>query len=850
MNKTMCFMLPLTLFSASGLAEQQHQTTGQNNATAEETQNDTIIVRSTPTSQTMGTQILSAGKIADLPTGNGNVTELLKYNPNVQFANESNSSVTPGEIAPDNVSFHGEKFYNNNFMIDGLSNNSTINPGSSAQGIMTKPDGFSPTDLPAGDTQSFWVPSDLLESVEVYDSNVSAKYGNFTGGVVDARLKDPDLERASGKVSWRGTRSAWTRYHIDDSDKDSFYSANDFYKQPKFTKNFYTATFNQPINDSAGFVFSYSRQQSVIPQFHSNMNRWTDQKRLSENYLLKGTWFADNGDIFRLTGMYSPHESTYYKPDTKKGGFTNHGGGWRTNLEWEHFADWGKITSLAGYQFEQNKVEQESSTSSTWYRYYKSKDFVSDVINWGTGIAGANSQTATIGGYGDYGTEKNTTTLKQDAELNPFALLGVNHQLDAGWEVDMYQATYRRYEDAYVSRGASTINKNTVCQAGDEFCIDGEQSFKSRTLYPKRSVQGSYNNYAAYLQDSMNFKRLEVTPGVRLQYDDFLKNTTLAPRFAASVDVFGDKTTRLFGGANRYYGQNLLAYKLRNGISTYYIQTRPNTLSPWVTGDKKTNSVDYDISDLKTPYSDELSLGLSQRVLNTVWTVKWVNRKGRDQFGRKSITDANGDRFSVLDNNAKTEGNSWTLTAEPISPWHWALADVSWSLGANITNNKSSSQAWYDTTDNDNKKVIFDNKLMDAADMDALDYNTPWNAFINVNTWLPTLNLNWNQTFRYTAGYKGYTTETVTCPNAGLPCGGYEGDATRYDETRFNDYFTWDWRFAWRQPTFENQSVELTLDVLNVLDTVIEANQTGKASSKKMTYKTGRQFWFGVAYSW
>lgn len=370
------------------------------------------------------------------------------------------------------------------------------------------------------------------------------------------------------------------------------------------------------------------------------------------------------------------------------------------------------------------------------------------------------------------------------------------------------------------------------------------------SILTERSVQGSYNDYAFYLQDSVNIQRLELTPGVRVQYDDFLKNTTVAPRFAASLDVFGDKRTRLFGGANRYYGQNLLAYKLRNGIGTYYIQTRADALSPWVTGEQKSASIDYDISDLKTPYSDEVSLGLSQRVLDTVWTVKWVNRKGRDQFGRESTTDANGDRYYILSNNAKTEGTTWSLSAEPISPYHFSVADLSWSLGASIVNNKSSSQTWYDASDTDDTMVIFNNKLMEKADMDALDFNSPWNAFVNINTWLPALNLNWNQSLRYTAGYEGYTTETVTCPNSGLPCGNYTGSATRYNKTQYKDYFTWDWRFAWRQPTFEHQSVELTLDVLNVLDNVIEATQTGNKTSKTLTYKTGRQFWLGVAYSW
>ncbi len=135
----------------------------------------------------------------------------------------------------------------------------------------------------------------------------------------------------------------------------------------------------------------------------------------------------------------------------------------------------GKLTSLAGYQHEQNKIKHASSLQQTWYRYNRNRDFVSEAIDWGTGVAGSNSQTAIIGGYGEYGTEKNTTTLKQDAELNAFSTSGITHQIDAGWQVDSYQAEYRRFGDAYVSRGVATISPKTQCQSDDAWCIGGEQ---------------------------------------------------------------------------------------------------------------------------------------------------------------------------------------------------------------------------------------------------------------------------------------------------------------------------------------------------------------------------------------
>ena len=851
--------MAISLLPAVVCAQQEETTTQQqtnNDNQQQETENaaseDTILVRSTPTSQSMGTQILTKEQIERLPTGNGSVTELLKRNPNVRFGNTTDSSTTPGELAPERVSFHGEKFYNNNYMIDGLSNNNTINPGANNGELVDNVDGFSPTDLPAGGTQSFWINSELIEQLEVFDSNVAAKYGDFTGGVVDARLVDPKLEKASGKISYRTTRDSWTRYHIDVNEAEDFESAIDLNQQPKFKKEFYTFSANQPLSDKAGFVFAYNRQKSTIPNYGQWIGEWNDQIRLSETYLLKGIYLADNGDVIRLTGMYSPHESKYYKPDMKNGSFTNTGGGYRTNLEWEHVADWGKMTSLAGYQFEENKIQHESDSQLTWRYYDKNLNFISHTLDWVSTSEGTRYQNSIIGGYGTYATEKRTTTLKQDYELNPFSLAGIQHQVDLGWAVDIYSARYKRFSDVHANRGSATIDTSVVCVQNDPYCIDGEQYFKSLTLYPAREVTGNYTNYALYLQDSMVFGNLEVTPGVRAQYDDFLQNLTLAPRFASSYDVFGDRTTRIFGGANRYYGQNLLAYKLRSGISSYIIRTRTNATSAWSDSDLRTGSIDYDISDLKTPYSDEVTLGVSQRVIDTLWTVKWVGRNGQDQFGRKTITNDEGDRYYVLDNNAKTHGSTFSLTAEPISPTQFGWGDVSWSLGASFVKNKSSSQAYYDQSDTDDNMVIFDGKLMERGEMSALDFNSPWNAFININTYFPSLGVNWNHNLSYTAGYTGYKTQTVSCPGGNGACGSYEGNATEYQKVQYKDYFSYDWRFSYSQPVYKDQTIDLTLDVINVLDNVIETSQptTSASNTAVVTYKTGRQFWLGVAYNW
>ncbi|WP_213014878.1 TonB-dependent receptor plug domain-containing protein [Acinetobacter rathckeae] len=809
---------------------------------------DTIIVRSTPTSQSMGTQIITATQIAKMPTRNGSVTELLKNNPNVQFSNQADNGNTPGELQPENVSFHGEKFYQNSYLIDGLSNNNTINPGANNGELSNSPDGYSPTDLPAGGTQSFWINSELIASAEVFDSNISAKYGGFTGGVVDAKLKDPDLTKPSGRIAFRTTNDHLTEYHVDDRISEAFEQATSLYYQPKFNKKFYTASINQPLSDQAGIIFSYNRQTSEIPSYHSILGQWEDQSRKSESYLLKGNYLFANGDTLRATAMYSPHESTYVKKDVQEGAFTNTGGGYRLNLEWEHLANWGKVNSLIGYQFEENDIQHESDYFVSWYSRYQNT--ASKTINWNsTGTSSTATRLGYYGGYGHFATQKSSLTAKQDYALNPLQWGQTQHQIDLGWNVENYSARYQRFNDVVVSRGTPTWSSTTVCQSGDVLCISGEQYFKSRTLYPARLVKGNYTNYAGYLQDSMLWKNLEVTAGVRLSYDDYLSNLNISPRLSGSLDVFGDHKTRLFAGANRYHAQSLLAYKLRQGISENYTQTRTSASTAWTTGSLNKASYDYDISNLKTPYSDELNLGIAQRIADTIWTLKYVNRQGRDQFGRSSTTAVDGQKYYYLTNDGKTKGNTVSLTIEPISPYQFKYLDLTWNFAANYSNNKSSSQSYYDVSNTDENMVVFNNKLMQRGDMDALDYNTPWTAFFNVDMSVPRWNFNWTQRLGYTSGYKSYSTSTLICDGTGGVCGSYVGNATLYMPVKYNNYVSYDWRFSYIKPMFKSQSLELTLDVMNVFNTAIESYKSTTLSSA-ITYKTGRQIWLGAAWNW
>ena len=66
-----------------------------------------------------------------LPAQNGSLNEVLSVLPGIQYSEAHRTSDNAGEIIPPSLSISGGRFYENNFIIDGVSNNSLLDPSSS-----------------------------------------------------------------------------------------------------------------------------------------------------------------------------------------------------------------------------------------------------------------------------------------------------------------------------------------------------------------------------------------------------------------------------------------------------------------------------------------------------------------------------------------------------------------------------------------------------------------------------------------------------------------------------------------------------------------------------------------------
>ena len=167
--------------------------------------------------------------IETMPTGQGDLADLLRMNPAVDFSRESELSGAGGVLRPAEISIHGQLHYQNLFMIDGSDTTSDIHPAADSNFVpYTDGDVFNLSrnrillDQPLGGSspQGYYLDVDLLDKVEVFDSNIPVEYGGFTGGVVSAQIKS---YQGDDTFSWHFglQRDEWEEFHINEEDISS-----------------------------------------------------------------------------------------------------------------------------------------------------------------------------------------------------------------------------------------------------------------------------------------------------------------------------------------------------------------------------------------------------------------------------------------------------------------------------------------------------------------------------------------------------------------------------------------------------------------------------------------------------
>nr|WP_320050363.1 TonB-dependent receptor plug domain-containing protein [uncultured Desulfuromonas sp.] len=763
-----------------------------------------ITVIDTSSVTTPGQTVLSAETLQALPQGDGAITNLLKVLPGIQFSETDNSSLTGGEILPSEISISGGRVYDNSFLIDGLGNNSLLDP--------TSDNPASSTDVP-GHSQQLFLDSSLVDSITVYRSNISARYSGFTGGVIDVETRDPS-ETFGGEVSLRSTRSEWTSFHVDPEYEEDFYSSKEADMQPKFRKYYGNASVDVPLNEKMGLLLAYSKSYSQIPLY--NFDEEHSQHRVLENYFAKYVYTPSDDTTLRVTFISTPYEGRYFLDDVKNSDYSIDGGGWSLSSSLEHDFSLANVEFLAGY------VANENSRSAP-DNYFNYK--VTPSADWGEKVSQE-------GNFGDIETDEDLLSLACHATWTPFTLWGVKHEWISGVTFERTKADYQR---SYSTNSGWKTSDIVIDEENDPFCIPGEQYAYNLIVYPEDDADAEISSVDIYLEDTLSWWRLAFRPGIHISYNDLMKNTDYAGRAALFYDVFADGTTIFSAGTSRYYGKTFLAYALNEEKAQYERLTRSlnadGTLTEWSLNPRSSFSASR-LSDLETPYVDEWSIGLEQDLFGGRFTICYIDRNGEDQLTRKVLDkDEYGYMYSEWTNLGESRHKevtaSWSCDWENQS----LLIDGTWQ------DSESSNEDYNDLLELEDfdDQVWYQDHLVYRLDLPRSDYNREWSANLLYEITLG-YGLSFTNVTRYRSGYEGIVDSGE---NYVLE------DGTKvdiYEKRDFSSSTVFDWKLEWSYAVSELQELTVTCDVYNVFNRKVYTGTSGE-------YKLGRQLWVGLSYT-
>lgn len=653
--------------------EKPVQSTSQNDKSAIEVI-EVIGYKPNPISNNaQGSYSINRKMIEDYRFGNGNLNDVLGIIPGVQYSEDSYSAEQISNIKPAEVSISGAQGYQSGYLIDGVSNNSRLSTGNAIadQNLLQDVSGHS---------QASFINVDLLESIEVYDSNIPAKYGQFSGGLVEANTRTAG-DVPSWSLSYRQTSDGFVTYN-------PVYSANaDGSTEillPDFEKRDFSATFSTPIDNKSGIL----AQIQVLDSAETKLQLGQLQPSTQTNYnaLLKYHQDIDYNNTIILTAVYAPYESNNFDTYALNSNFTTKGGASSAKVEWQYISGTVDINSnLSWHQSANNK-----DTSAYRFNWLNTKG-----KDWGT-ING--SLSSPEGGFGSIDKTQTRITLNQNMAFNEVLFGEISTQSSIGFTVNYQQSEFNRLEDTILYNGA-VLNTNVSCNGYTLDCVETTlalpldeltaqlgrpldfnnlddlilyqnnvlqtgQYFQQRQVTPKAQVSVAVSSFALYGEQNVDWKNINATLGLRYDYNDFFKQHNIAPRFRMKYNLFENNRSVIVFGLNRYYEADLITHKLNEAIGPSYREVRRAYNNQPLQWEREIASNGYRTvyQETKTPFSDELSLAYRQRLLGGTLEAKWLLRKNQQQISRTQGVNDIGEDILFAENNGSGEYQRYTLS--------------------------------------------------------------------------------------------------------------------------------------------------------------------------------------------
>ncbi|WP_462165658.1 TonB-dependent receptor [Pseudoalteromonas sp. GB43] len=824
--------------------------------------------------EVIGRAYLDRNFIEATPKGNGDINELIALLPGVQLSEDYYSIDNLAEISAPEISISGAKPWQTGFMIDGMNYNNRLDPASASR------IGASENEV-SGGVQSMNINSQIVESITVYDHNIPADFGDFSGGVIDAETISAFSRETRVSLGIRGNRSDWGEYHIIDNDEpDDTAEGKDALEPPTYEKTNIDFSIQKELTDKHALLLSVSYLKSDISDVSLSAQKVESRENI--NALLKYSYRDGWVDSLDLSVMYAPYTSDSYLKDVLNSDYQVEGGsfGFTANLGEE--TRFGHFSS----KFNMSQSDNNRKGSAHFYTWLQAKG-----KEWGQ-LADQSPDSTPVSRYGGYGNLDNTQTsfnwrnsltlerkswgntehaIRVGAELNhqnyertrqqnyykydsPIQYSSTNAQLNcSGYTLDCVEQNFYVDLDTLAEQlgGSIDFNNPEHLLAYSNNVATTAQYFNSRLVTPSEQIDVSLNKAALYATDVITWKQFDFHLGVRYDYDDFFKNHNIAPRLSMGYDVYNDGNTLLTAGLNRYYDANLLGYKIKEQQKFAYREYRPiqnGYLQAWLPS-SYTGNFRYIYDDVKSPYDDEIALGLRHATEDFGnFALKYVHRNKKEQLARNEETNLKNDGFKYITiyNNGTGESERYSLS------WDAKFGDHSIWANASYSQNSESNSDYTATPDNTPVEtlVYYEGELMSLSELDTLKANFGRPVTANFG-W----NANWTDTFStgLTATYSGSYTTAIKSSNdqrIGIgsecaTCGSTDIYISKYEAHTFDARIIFALSSRWEYQVSQSQSLEVRLDISNLFNARSHAITEGNSG-----IEPGRMFWLGVSYNY
>ncbi|WP_165494264.1 TonB-dependent receptor plug domain-containing protein [Acinetobacter sp. ANC 4779] len=751
-------------------------------------------------------------ELRQLPNSQKTITDFLKVNPNVQMGDEALAAGAQGELNATDISIHGAMFYDNKFLLNNVNIGNSLNPAS----------GSSDTAMNAiaGNSLSATVNIDLLCELEVLDSNVSAEYGEFAGGVIKAKTCAPKtaVGEVHGSVSYDYTSSDLSSFHFIDEEELEDFEANDSTSYQKdFTKQGLSITAYGKATEKLGLSLSASRRQSDIGLKSSFTDEQDfSQKRQSDNFAANMYYDMDDRNQLKLGLYYQKDDNSKNNPSMATSSYKSSTENLALDFEGIHQFDALNLTQKFVLQKQSAAKDYASNAMLTWN--------ASPDKDWN------GAKTASQGGYGDLETSQHNWQYNVKAVFHPFVLADIEQQWTIGTGYSQYDASWTRLENGYMyylpskSNGGlgtdtCTLNNGVIDPNCDLSYSNGGvqgQYHARRYVYEQGEIDLTQDRWNTFIENKINWNDLiKVRLGLRQDYDSLSKQHNFAPRSNIQYFPFANDSVFFTAGWNRYYANNIFEQSLQDGINSFTSEERrASVASDWLLSNPHPSNGNVTRATLDTPYSDESVFAVNTRWNNWQGQLKYVNRDNHDQIRKDRLNSSTTD-FTYT-NNGQSKAETYTLELLNVEPLQLFNSQHKFSLAADYSQVQRNFNSYDDSMYNEDVYVIYNGKLIANIDRPAENFAQPWTIRSIWEVKPNNLPLTWSNFLRYRSSQEAMTKKALAKDQQFE----YQGEIVKssYSAGRIGANFGWDTRLSYSLNVGRNYQAVFGLTVNNVFD--------------------------------